>query len=370
MANDQAMIDGVIILAGGSGTRLWPASRAARPKQFMSLGGGASLYQHTLSRAADLGARSIAVVTVADQVEQLVAQTVDTGGVATPVTVIAEPGQRNTAPAIGYGVHCLSADLADQSGGGVVLVLSSDHIINDPDRLRVDVAHAAEIARSGRIATFGIPPSRAETGFGYIEKGDPIDHGFSIATFREKPDAATAADYLDRGYLWNSGMFAFTVETWRTELARHAPDVFRALDRLDTHPERRSASDGVSVVDADRARPAYESSPSISVDYALMERSDRCAVVPAGFSWSDVGSWDEVARLLDADSARAPSTAVYSSGSSNVSIYADAPVALCGVEDLIVVVQDGVVLVCAKGASQGVREIVADIESSGDSSLL
>ncbi len=366
------MIEHVAILAGGSGTRLWPASRARRPKQLLDLGGGESLFAATLRRALALQAPGwILVVTHREQVAAMEAacrQAASPGVPGRGILVVPEPQGRNTAPAI--ALACL---LLEGSGaaGDRLLALPADHRIEPAAAFCRDTERAAALAAGGHLVTYGIPPARAETGYGYIEAGESLEEGLRVVRFTEKPDRRTAEEFLRGGrHYWNSGMFAFRVDVFLRELGEHAPQVAAALATLRRKarlPE--AAKQGEAPVAVLAAPPglerAYAQVPGISVDYAVMEHSRRAAVVPATFSWSDVGSWDEVAALYAEGSGRV--IAVQAQGNF---VHTDVPVALAGVEDLLVVVRDGAVLVCRRGESQLVRQVVERIRSEGPQELL
>ena len=353
------MVKHVIIMAGGSGTRLWPASRRSTPKQFLDLGQGRSLFQATLERSMALAPEGmILVVTHQSQVQAIIEQ----AAAADPgrLVVLPEPIARNTAPAVAYACAFLAA--AGEAEASVI-VLASDHDIRPVERFRQDVAAAAELAAAERLVVFGIPPTRPETGYGYVESGTREGSGFLVQSFHEKPTPERAGEYLEAGtFFWNSGMFVFRVGTFLEEARRHAPEVAGPLEEV-PYPAPQAA--GVSVIPVtDALTAAYERLPAISIDYAIMERSDRVAMIRARFDWSDVGSWDEVARIAGDGGA---AVSIDSEGSY---VYADVPVALAGVKDLIVVVRDGVVLVCGKGSSQLVRGVVDRLKEAGPEDLL
>ena len=348
-----------IIMAGGSGTRLWPASRAAAPKQYLVFGGAHSYLQQALLRARTVDSDVIVVVAAADQIDAVVAQIAALGGdaaLAAPVYVIGEPAQRDTAPAVALGARFVGRLAHDPSGQVSLLVLSADHAIEPPDAFATDVRAARSLAAHGWLTTFGIPPTRPETGYGYLELGPPLGPGFEVAAFREKPDLATARRFLQAGnFLWNAGIFLFPLTLLREELERHAPDVARPMATAPL-PDPEPVHPGISVVRPDpELNATYAELTAISIDYALMERSRRVATVRAGFAWSDAGSWDEVAALHPGD---APAVAVEAQGNS---VFSDLPVVLAGVNDLIVVVKHGTVLVLGKGRSQLVRSAVDEL---------
>ena len=353
-----------LILAGGSGTRLWPASRAATPKQYLSFDGGPSYLQQALLRARAVSSDTVMVVTAEDQVDMVAAQAaaLDAAPGAAPCYVVGEPAARNTAPAVALGTALADRIGAGDRGEAALLVLSSDHAIEPVAAFAADVRAARELARHGWLTTFGIRPTRPETGYGYLELGERLGGGYRVAAFREKPDRASAERFLAAGgFLWNAGMFLFPRTLLASEMRRHAPEVAALLDNEAIREATRAAPPGAGgraarvVPPSPALRAAYDGLPAISIDYALMERSDRVAAVPASFRWSDVGSWDELARIADGDEPVAEAEA------RGNAVYSDLPVALAGVEDLIVVVKNGAVLVTRKGRTQLVRDTVQEL---------
>ena len=363
------MVKHVVIMAGGSGTRLWPASRADAPKQFIDLGtSGGSLFQQTLARALGLHpAGRVLVVTHESQVpaarEQAAAALAAAGGAGAGrrLAILPEPEARNTAAAI----CCACAWLeARGEGGAPLLVLAADHAIEPQDAFAAAVERAAGLAAGGRLVVFGVRPTRAETGYGYIEAGEPLGDGFVVRSFHEKPDQATARGYLEAGrFYWNSGMFTFSPATFLEEASAVAPAVARPFVEARAALARLEPRDGL-IGDDGTLRGLYAALPSIAVDYAVMEKSRRLAMVQADFQWSDVGSWDEVARL------GRPRGELASAQAGGNYVLSDIPVAIAGVSDLIVVVRNGVCLVCRRGSSQLVREIVDQVRKKGPAGLL
>ena len=349
-----------LILAGGSGTRLWPASRAATPKQYLSFDGGPSYLQQALLRARAVSSDALMVVTAEDQVDVVAAQAaaLEAAPGAAPCYVVGEPAARNTAPAVALGAAVAGRIGAGGRGEAALLVLSSDHAIEPEAAFAADVRAARGLARQGWLTTFGIRPTRPETGYGYLELGERLAGGFRVAAFREKPDRASAERFLAAGgFLWNAGMFLFPLTLLASELRRHAPEVavLLANETIRAAPPGADARGALVVPPSPALRAAYDRLAAISIDYALMERSDRVAAVPASFRWSDVGSWDELARIAHGDE---PVAAAEARGNA---VYSDLPVALAGVDDLIVVVKNGAVLVTRKGRTQLVRDAVQEI---------
>jgi mannose-1-phosphate guanylyltransferase/mannose-1-phosphate guanylyltransferase/mannose-6-phosphate isomerase len=382
------MVDDVIIMAGGSGTRLWPASIRSRPKQFMDPGLGSSLLEATIRRAAALEASGrIVIVAHADHVPAIAEEC---GGLPEElrerISVLGEPEAKNTAPAIALSMAYLRGGRDDlgrapgareSAGGRTALVLAADHLITPVELFRDAVEAADGLAREGYLVTFGVTPTRPETGYGYIEAGEAHGAGNLVAAFREKPDRDTAEQYYASGrHFWNSGMFVFEADSFARELSEHAPEVAETMEGLADAAFAGRAESGVHIAgDRSALAAAYRRTSKISIDYALMERSAHVAMVPAGFTWNDVGSWDEIAALsrrgvLDPGSAAAASA--HEGGAPTIEVnaegnfvFSEVPVALAGVKDLLVVVKNGRVLITKRGESQLVKQVVEQLETRG-----
>lgn len=335
-----------IVLSGGSGTRLWPLSTAERPKQFLALTGPTSLFRQTLERVADRAAYAAPIVVANAAHEGLCLAEMADGG-----QLLFEPVARNTAAAI-----AMAAEIAREQHGddALLLVMPSDHLIADPGAFHAAVAAGAAAAGSGRLVTFGVCPTGPDTGYGYIKAGGMIDGAAGareVARFTEKPDRDAAERMLgEGGYFWNGGIFLFTAGTFLEELERLAGDIARSA--------RQAIADGEREGTIIRpARANLEHCPSISVDYAVMERSNRVAMVPLDAGWSDVGSWDAIAELASAALEDERITAV---NSSNCYVRTDGlKVGLLGVEDLLVVAVGDRVLIMRKGHSQQVKQLAS-----------
>ncbi len=343
-----------LILAGGSGTRLWPASRTATPKQYLSFDGGPSYLQQALLRARAVASDLVVVVTAEDQVEAVATQHAALGAATggESCCIVGEPAARNTAPAIALGARVAARLSGSAAADLALLVLSSDHAIEPEQAFVNDVRAAQRLAQQGWLTTFGIRPTRPETGYGYLELGEELSDGFQVAAFREKPDHETATRFLAAGgFLWNAGIFLFPLTLLNTELQRHAAEVATALQRTEV-PLPAAGRAPAIVAPTPALRAAYRDLEAISIDYALMERSNRVAAVRASFRWSDVGSWDELARIATGD---APVAQTEAHGNT---VFSDLPVVLAGVDDLVVVVKNGAVLVTRKGRTQLVRDAV------------
>lgn len=336
-----------VILAGGSGTRLWPLSRQSWPKQLLALIGNRTLLQDTSRRILPvIPAATQFVITSQEYAEQVRGQMTEMFPQVTP-QVLAEPLARNTAPAILWG-----ALLAREQGGkdAILAVLPSDHLITAEDQFQQQLADAVELARHGWLVTFGIKPTHPETGFGYIEQGDriPGTKGLKVRRFVEKPDQKTADGYLKSGrYTWNSGMFVFHVETLLAELRKHCPDLMKAFAELKT-------------AEADSLQKTFQTAPKISIDYAVMEKTSKAAMLPSTFGWSDVGSWYSLFEVSpkDAGGNVVIGNHLTIDTQSSLIIGRDRTIATLGVKDLAVIDTPDALLVCPLSESQRVREIV------------
>ena len=370
------MVKHAVILAGGVGTRLWPASIQQHPKQFLQLVQGQSLFTMTLRRAIRLEIEGfICVVTHKDHADGIARECEEVlkeePFPSSRVIVLAEPAGKNTAPAIAYA--CAALKHAGFSSDALI-VQPADHAIEPLPVFAGDVDKAARLAEQGWLVTFGIPPERPETGYGYIEVAEEIDPGFRVRKFKEKPDEATARSFLSQGnHYWNSGMFAFRADRFLKELDKHAPEVARpflmaSLPEIPQHSP--SGNTPIMLPVAKQIEDIYRKTPSISIDYAVMEHSDHCAVIPAHFSWSDVGSWDVVAELFGSDLEKRQAEHLITVEAEGNFVLSDVPVALAGVKDLIVIVKNGAVLVCKRGRSQLVKEVVQTLKNRDRSDLL
>lgn len=351
------------IVSGGSGTRLWPVSRESMPKPFMRLADDQSLLQKTFLRIAGLpDVARLLTVTNRDLLFRTLDdyRAVNRSGLAQDLLL--EPMGRNTAPAIAAAALHVQEHFGDQAQ---LLILPADHLIRDEQAFAAAVAEARGLAAQGYLVTFGITPERAETGFGYIEQGAPLGNGFRVARFVEKLDQATAQSYLDSGkYLWNAGMFCFQAATVLQELERHAPEVLIAA--------RAALADGSSLENGqcrqrELAAGAFAEAPDISVDYALMERSDKVAVVPCSIGWSDIGSWQALRELSAADENgnQVRGESVLHDVSN---CYIDSPkrlVGAVGVHDLIIVDTPDALLVADAARSQDVKFVAQELKRRG-----
>ena len=343
-----------VLLSGGSGTRLWPLSREAYPKQFLPLTGEDTMLQATWRRVAGLA--DVAPIVVANEEHRfLAAEQLRLVGVPAPA-ILLEPVGRNTAPAIAAAALQAIADGDDP----LLLVLPSDHVVANPEAFRAAVRVASAAAELGALVTFGIVPTAPETGFGYIqsEAGAGGDGARKVLRFVEKPDAATAQAYLDAGgYYWNSGMFLFRASRYLAELGRLRPDILEA-----TRAAFAAARRDGDFIRLDKE--AFSGCPSQSIDYAVMEQTDAAMVLPVDIGWNDVGSWSALWDVAERDAdGNAHHGDVIAVDSRNSYAYARRLVALVGVDDMVVVETDDAVLVARKDKVQLVKDVVARLKA-------
>lgn len=336
-----------MILSGGSGTRLWPLSTPGRPKQFAELlPGGVSLFHSTLTRLTGLaGLGPPIVVTGEDHLPLVQAGLTDSG--ITGALVLLEPVGRNTAPAV-----AAAATIADPDD--VLVILPSDHLINDVDRFRGHVGDAAGHARAGSIVTFGVVPTRPDTGYGYIEVGDALDGAYRVARFREKPGAEEAAALVAEGrYLWNSGMFVAQAKHLEDEMSRTAPDVLQGA---------RGAVGG-SHGEVVRLSPSFGGVESISFDHAVMERTDRGVVIPIEVGWDDIGSY----LALHGQASKDPrgnsvsGQVILDEVDDSLIVATSRVVAVAGMAGVVVVETPAAVLVVPLDRAQMVRSLAEQV---------
>lgn len=356
----------IVILAGGSGTRFWPLSRTSRPKQLISISGDRTMLQRTVERVLPLKPKRIMIVTNVLQAEETRRQVSGYHGV--PIDVLAEPVARNTAPAIGLAATIIAA----HDPRGVMAVLPADHFIRDEDALRTTLIAAGRTAKNGFLVTLGIVPSRPETGYGYIEADTDLrgQGPFPVRRFVEKPPLEDALRYLEEGsYFWNSGMFIWRCDTILEEMKRHMPDLFSLLTEISFHGDVWELSDLQSQI-----RKILPRAASISIDYGIMERSDRVQVLPVEMGWSDVGSWSALPEVVEPDGDGTVSIKCaghIAIDSRDCLIYGDGRlVATLGVDNLIVVSTPDALLVCHRERAQDVKRVVAELSARGMDPLL
>lgn len=352
-----------VIMCGGSGTRLWPLSRKATPKQYWALAGEDTMLQATLKRVAKSADLSVAPTTIicAKGHEGVIRDHAAKANV--PIgDIVLEPMGRNTAP-----VAAVAAALVrEKDPDGLILLVPADHHVADPAEFWTCVGKGVAAAQDGALVTLGIHAAKPETGYGYIERGDQIsDDCYGVKRFVEKPNAETAAAYLaDGGYYWNAGIFLFQAEAMDREMRAHARDISeQSLKALD-HATR---DNGVITLDKEK----FAACPSDSIDYAVMEKTENAAIVaPVNIGWNDIGAWEAVADLQQADGTETVGD-VLTEDCKNSFIRSDGPlVAAIGIEDLVVVATDDAILITRKGQSQDVKKIVEQLKKTKREELL
>lgn len=347
-----------VIMAGGSGTRLWPLSRTLFPKQFLPLHGQVSMLQETVRRLAGLTISNPSIV-CNEEHRFIVAEQLREQGVV-PSNVILEPVGRNTAPAIALAALKARADGDDP----LLLILAADHVIENTHAFHQAVAHATELADHGKLVTFGVVPHKPETGYGYIKRGDAVNaNAFQVSAFVEKPDEATAHKYLESGdYYWNSGMFMFRASRYLEELENHRPDILHACQTA-----LRSAKEDLDFVRVGKS--AFVACANESIDYAVMEKTRDAVVIPLDAGWSDVGSWCALWEIGEKDKdGNAFRGDVMLEESEGCLIYStEKLVATVGLKDIVVVETKDAVLVAARDKVHEVKKIVQRLEEVGRS---
>tara|TARA_R110002167_G_scaffold52570_2_gene151637 strand:+ start:1386 stop:2792 length:1407 start_codon:yes stop_codon:yes gene_type:complete len=345
-----------VIMAGGSGTRLWPLSRKLTPKQFLPLVGDLTMLQATLKRLEGIEhAQPLLICNeehrflAAEQLRQLGME---------QARILLEPEGRNTAPAIALAALQATADGDDP----LLLVLAADHLINDVLQFHRAILAAQPLAEQGKLVTFGIVPTHPESGYGYIQQGAALgDQSFEVARFVEKPDSETAKGYLKSGdYLWNSGMFLFSASRYLEELERFQPEMVKACQAALTNAEQ-----DMHFIRVDKE--SFKACPEESIDYAVMEKTDSAAMVALDAGWSDIGSWSALWDVSDKDpQGNALKGDVLTENTQDSLVHAEHRlVATIGVQDLIIVETKDAVLVAHKDRVQDVKKIVAQIKSLG-----
>ncbi|MEI7995636.1 MAG: mannose-1-phosphate guanylyltransferase/mannose-6-phosphate isomerase [Methylococcaceae bacterium] len=346
-----------VILSGGSGTRLWPLSRGHYPKQFLPLVSEHTMVQETVLRLDGLkGLKAPLAVCNEDHRFMMAEQLWEIG--VKPAAIILEPMGRNTAPAV--AIAALTATSEDD----VLLILPADHVISDLDIFHKAVVQAKALAEQGFLVTFGIVPTEPETGYGYIKR-DILQHGsaYSVAAFVEKPDAETAKQYLKSGdFYWNSGMFAFKAGSFLTELEKFNPDMLAICRQA-----LKAAKVDMDFVRLDKE--IFSTCPADSIDYAVMEKTDKAVVIPLDAGWNDVGSWSALWDVTDKDPfGNAICGDVLTVDTRNSFIHAQSKlVAVIGVNDLVIVETDDAVMISSKDRVQEVKQIVDQLKVLGRS---
>jgi len=367
------MFDECVIMAGGSGTRLWPASSSRLPKQFLPASDNSSFFSLALERAFAVTGKNgkVTVITGKAHIPHIVADTAKlTAGEKKRLLVIGEPSAKNTATAVACAVS-LSLFGGDNKN---MLVITSDHIIKPLKVFKADSTLACTCAKEGKLAVFGIPPLRPETGYGYIEAGVNTGGTFNVTAFHEKPDPQTAKKYTaSKRFFWNSGMFAFNSDFIAEQFRLLEPDVFLPFEKLKKPaPKDFSSSRGIKILNSwNGLETAYRKAKNISFDYAITEKCTKTAMIRANFDWIDIGNWEEYAKICKNGKSE-----VFNSSAQNCYVDSDIPVALAGVDDLIVVIRSGKdggpasALITKKGQTQRVKDIVEQLKNAEKNDLL
>ena len=349
-----------IVIAGGTGSRLWPLSRSQYPKQFLSLLDENSLLQNTISRLKDIDHASPVVICNEEHrfivAEQLREANIDVNG------IILEPIGKNTAPAVALSAFFSQKVIKESEGDDpLLLVLAADHVIKDVDKFKIAIKHALPLAKQGKIVTFGVVPTHPETGYGYIQIGNSLaEDAYEINSFKEKPDLQTAQQYVkNKGFLWNSGMFLFRASSYLEELKKYHPDIYDICCA-----SVASAQNDLDFTRIDRE--IFSLCKSESIDYAVMEKTDKGVVISLDAGWSDVGSWSS---LWEIDKKNEDYNVIHGDviahNSINNYIYSEsALIATVGVQNLIVVQTIDAVLITQKSECQDVKNIVEQLNRS------
>ena len=345
-----------IILCGGSGTRLWPLSRPSKPKQFLSFGRKHSLFQETVNRCTGKGFADRAIVVGAEKVRFLIAE--DLVGVDVHADILLEPSPRNSCAAIAAG--CLQA--LKRNRNALVLVVAADHYIPEASAFREAVIKARADAMAGNLVTFGVTPTRPATGYGYIFTGEELIAARKVNRFVEKPSPVRASEFVDKGYLWNSGNFLFRAADCVAEIERLQPALARSVSRAFENAE--ADLDFIRL-----EREAFGAISSISFDHAVMEKTDRAAVLPVDYRWSDIGNWDAVGDMqkVDPDGNSVTGKAVMYDAINNVVHSANGLTTVVGINNTIVVSTRDCVLVADRSSAEDVKELVATLQHEGRS---
>ena len=349
-----------VILSGGAGTRLWPSSRESYPKQFLPLLGKSSTFSETLARVSDTEVFAAPLIVTGEDLRFLVADQLATAGI--PGRILLEPMRRDSAPAIAVAAEIAVA----QDPDAVLLVLAADHLVTDRAAFVGTVRAGLEAAEMGAIVTFGIAPTSPATGYGYIQPGDVLDGRVRrVASFIEKPDLASAERFVADGYFWNSGNFLFRADVFLGELAKFEPEIAVAAAKA----AASMTVDTLSNISFERIdKETFAASPSKSVDYAVMEKTDRAAVIAADYDWSDLGSWESLwAASPKDDQGNVSQGAVTLLDTKNSYVASDhLHTAVVGLSDVTVVTTKDAVLVARRDVAGQLKTLVTTLRSSAD----
>lgn len=343
-----------VVISGGEGSRLWPVSRLSLPKPFIKLTDGRTLIERAYERAKKIGCK---ILTVTNREYYFICKD-ELERVGASGCFLLEPFARNTAPAIALAAEYISATHGAET---MMLVFAADQMITDQEGLFSAVSEATKLAEEDYLVTFGIVPTRPETGYGYIELGETLQSGYRVARFVEKPNLATAISYVSSSkFLWNSGMFCFKARVFLAELAKHAPRVAQEVKACWIAMQQMNCSNLFEI-----PPDLFKNVQDISIDYAVLEKSDKVTVVPGDFGWADIGSWNAIRDLVqpDGDQNRALCDAIFLDTSNTFVQSEDRLVATVGIKDLIIIDTADALLVAHTEKVQDVKKIVAQLKS-------
>lgn len=358
----------VVIPAGGGGTRLWPRSRQATPKQFLDIISQRTMLQETADRVQGMVSPDrLFVITN----RQHVAAVREQLPLVPPANIVGEPQGRDSAPAIGLMAALLEKTLGDDA---IMAVLPADHVVPEDEKFRAILAFAAQVAQDGFLVTLGIPPTGPDTGFGYIQGGQAFQQdaplslsAYNVRSFREKPKLAVAEQYLrEGGYFWNAGMYIATVKTLRALYRQHLPQMEEGFARI---VEALPTPEGPSVL-----AKVFPTLQKISIDFGIVEKANKVAVIPAEIGWNDVGSWERLAEVLASEAHQAGNIEIgHHLGVDTTGSFIYSPhrlIATIGLEDMIVIDTPDATLICPKSRSEDVKQIVEKLKETGRHGLL